>query len=62
MGYADDHSLYSPYKAGDKESVNTPLEECLRDVNDWMCRNRLHVNYDKTEFVTCGSSYQLSEM
>ena len=64
MDCVNDHSLYSYYKAGDKEaekSVNRSLEECLRNFSDWMCQNRLHMNNDKTELITVGSLYQLSK-
>jgi hypothetical protein len=62
MGYADDHSLYSSFCAGDRVAETltiSNIEDCLQAVNTWMCENRLKMNNDKTELVYFGSSGQL---
>ena len=55
MGYADDHALYS--SCLDKETVSSTIaniEVCLKEVKEWMGRNRLMMNEEKTEFVAFG--------
>ena len=47
VGYADDHSIYADFKAGDKSAeINTisHLSSTLHDVKDWMLHNRLKMN------------------
>ena len=36
------------------------MEDCLKDVNIWMCKNRLKMNNAKTEFIYFGSRQMLS--
>ena len=36
------------------------MEECLKDVKIWMCKNRLNMNNGKTEFIYFGSRQMLS--
>ena len=48
MGYADDHALYS--SCLDKEAVSSTIdniEVCLKEVKEWMGRNRLMMNEEK---------------
>ena len=55
MVYADDHALYS--SCLDKETVSSTsanIEVCLKEVKEWMGRNRLMMNEEKTEFVVLG--------
>ena len=35
-------------------------EECLKDVNNWMCKNRLQMNNGEPEFIYFGSRQMLS--
>ena len=62
VGYADDHSIYADFKAGDKSAeIDTisHLSSTLHDVKDWMLHNRLKMNDDKTEFIIFGSNHSL---
>ena len=63
MGYADDHALYSSCLA--KETVSSTIdniEVCLKEVKEWMGRNRLMMNEEKTEFVAFGRRNTLDNL
>ena len=58
VGYADDHSIYGKYKAGDlnqENDVMKKLRDTLGTTKRWMVQNRLKMNENKTEFVMFGS-------
>ena len=62
IGYADDHSIYTSFKAGDASSeVDSikKLSSSLGKVKDWMQCNRLKMNDEKSEFIIFGSKAQL---
>ncbi|KAJ8039461.1 hypothetical protein HOLleu_17189 [Holothuria leucospilota] len=62
IGYADDHSIYSSFRAGDvssEEEVIGNLSSTLGKVKDWMQCNRLKMNDEKSEFIIFGSKNQL---
>lgn len=64
LGYADDQLVYKDFKAGvirEENDVVTELQQCLQEVNEWMTKNRLRMNPDKTEFIIFGSSQQLKK-
>ncbi|KAK6191070.1 hypothetical protein SNE40_002818 [Patella caerulea] len=64
VGYADDHSLYDSFKAGDLDaelSIASQLSESLDDVKIWMLHNRLKMDDDKTEVITFGANRQLQK-
>ena len=53
-GFADDHTLKDKFKIGnhsEERKCITNLENCAIEVKDWMDKNRLHMNDDKTEFI-----------
>ena len=62
--YADDHNFsdcYYPDKEGKNElECVTKMQNFLGEVGDWMNKNRLKMNPDKTEFITFGS-HQLQQ-
>ena len=50
LGYSDDHALKDTFNAKSRDDENRCLvgmEECLKDVNIWMCKNRLQMNNGK---------------
>eukprot|EP00794_Sanderia_malayensis_P006351 gene6350-7078_t len=56
MGYADDHAVYSSSSV-DKETTSATIENiqvCLKEVKEWMGRNRLMMNEEKTDVVVLG--------
>ena len=63
LGYSDDHALKDTFNSKRRDDENRCLvgmEECLKDVNIWMCKNRLQMNNSKTEFIYFGSRQMLS--
>ena len=56
MGYADDHSIWKPFKPGNSNSNTDPdtitiMEESMLEVRRWMNEVRLKLNESKTEFI-----------
>ena len=63
LGYSDDHALKNTFNAksrDDEQRCLVEMEECLKDVNNWMCKNRLQMSNGKTEFIYFGSRQMLS--
>ena len=60
--YADDTQLYLPFHPKDKDEARHQLEGCIREIRDWMRRNFLKLNDEKTEFLVMGSSHQLQQL
>ena len=59
VGYAEDHSIYSSFEAGNTSSeINaiTNLSSTRMSIKYWMHANRLKMNDDKSEFTIFGSS------
>ena len=53
MGLADDTQLYISTKP-DETSKLSKLTECVKNIKDWMTRNVLLLNSDKTEILLIG--------
>ena len=52
--YADDTQLFVSFnsaKPGSGSEAITRLEACISNIREWMLRNRLKLNDDKTEFL-----------
>jgi hypothetical protein len=61
-GFADDHLTKLSFTPEiNEDSVIKLLESCACDINIWMCKNRLKMNADKTEFILCGSKQKLQQ-
>ncbi len=63
--FADDTQLYlgfSPNSNNDQANAKEIMENCIRQIKDFMTKNKLKLNDDKTEFMIIGSSYWLSKM
>ena len=63
LGYSDDHELKDTLNAKCRDDENRCLvgmEECLIDVDNWMCKTSLQMNNGKTEFIYFGSRQMLS--
>ena len=63
--YADDTQLYvafSPNQPGDDEAALKAMSNCIRDLGDWMVRDRLKLNEDKMEVVLIGTGQQLAKV
>ena len=62
-GYANDHDLkksYRPIQYEEEETIKQ-LKMCVVEIKEWMDTNRLHMDSKKTEYITFGSSKQLTK-
>ena len=60
--YGDDMQMYLAFKPDDSTAQNNTIaatEECLHEIRQWMIRDRLLINDDKTEFALIGTNAQL---
>lgn len=63
--YADDEQLILSFKPTTEQSqINAThsLEKCISDIRDFLSRNKLCNNGDKTEFMLIGNSNQLRKL
>ena len=61
-GYADDHAVKLSFPTNDENNQTIAiesLEQCARNIKNWMDQNRLKMNASKTEFIMFGSKEQL---
>ena len=63
--YADDTQLYVSFKPDDAnaqdEAIRT-MEDCIKDIRNWLIEGRLLLNDDKTEFLVIGTRHQLNKL
>ena len=55
---ADDTQLYLAFQPNDSAAQDFTMKEievCLQDIRNWMIRDRLMINDDKTEFMIIGT-------
>ena len=59
--YADDTQFYlffNSLNADDQVSSVSWVESCVREIDNWMTRNKLKLNRDKTELLVISSRYR----
>ena len=59
--HADDTQLYLSFTSDcpiHLSSSKMAVELCLKDIGDWMLRNKLKLNQDKTELLVISSKYR----
>ena len=59
--YVDDSQLCKSVSSNIEEDQVTAvmqLQNCISELSDWMNRNKLKINKDKTEFLIAGTSQQ----
>ena len=49
QSFADDTQLYSSSSAADIDTTLETIQDCIKDVKQWMTDNKLKLNDDKTE-------------
>ena len=62
---ADDTQLYLAFQPNDgaaQDSAMKAMEACLQDIRNWMIRDRLMINDEKTEFMIIGKKAQLRKI
>ena len=66
--YADDQQIYLSFKlgpAGVQSAQNDcihHMEGCVEEIKNWMARNMLKLNEEKTEFIIFGTHQQLKKI
>ena len=63
--FADDTQLYLSLKSDDKSGLDeaiSAMNRCISDLRNWMIRDRLMINDDKTELILIGSRQQLGKI
>ena len=60
--YADDTQLYISLNNSDFHDQIHVLEECIRDIKQWMMINFLKLNDDKTEVLLIGSKCNIKRL
>ena len=64
-GYADDTQLYLSFSPNDSSSeveAVSAIENCIRDIHQWMTEDNLMLNDGKTEFLLIGTQMQLTKV
>ena len=59
--YADDTQLYVAFKTDCLDKMvgcKTTIEQCVRDIDNWMVINKLKLNQDKSEVVFISLRYR----
>jgi hypothetical protein len=63
--FADDAQLYLSFKpdssTGQAEAI-LAMENCIANLRNWMFKDKLKLNDDKTEFLVIGSRQQLAKI
>ena len=52
--YADDTQIYTSGPPSKFQELRSSITDCSRDIKDWMVRNKLKMNEDKTETLFIG--------
>ena len=63
--FADDTQLYLSFKPDDNTSqieAISAMNRCIDDLRNWMIKQRLMINDDKTEFLLIGTRKQLAKI
>ena len=63
--FADDTQLYRSFKSDDKSGLDgaiSAMNRCISDLRNWMIRDRLMINDDKTELILIGTRQQLGKI
>ena len=60
--YVDDSKIFLSFPVKDAESAERVLEEDLRRVAAWCCKNQLLINPEKTKFLMVGTLQLLSRL
>jgi len=58
--YADDTQIYCSFRSENQTVSVAVVEACVKEIDEWMSRNQLKLNKDKTELLVIGSKFQTS--
>ena len=62
---ADDTQLYVSFKPDDANAQDEAIgeiEDCIKDIRNWLIEGRLLLNDDKTEFLVIRTRQQLNKL
>ena len=54
LGYVDDTKLFLGFPAGELDDFNSAVNEDLKEISIWCCRNSLLIKPDKTKLLCVG--------
>ena len=60
--YADDTQLYNSSAPNQVSMSILETENCVSDVDSWMCINKMKNNKDKLEAIACSTSYKIKSL
>ena len=60
--YADDTQIYVPIDPSTEQDIISNIEACATDIKQWMTKNKLKLNEDKTEIIAVGSKFSLKHL
>ena len=66
--YVDDQQIYLSFKLGPvgvqsaQDDFIHRMERCVEEIKNWMARNMLKLNEEKTEFIIFGTHQQLRKI
>ena len=63
--YADDTQLYVSFKPNDANTQHEEIcamEDCIKDIKNWLIEGRLLLDDGKTEFLVIGTRQQLNKL
>ena len=60
--YAHDTQIHGFCQPGDCFQLQSHVSDCMDDVYNWMRSNRLQLNADKTEVISCTSSRRQNQI
>ena len=58
--YANDTQIYISFKSSEVDLATANVEECIRDVDNWMSHNMFKLNRGKTELLILNSRHRPS--
>ena len=53
---------FKPDDANAQDEVIRTMEDCIKDIRNWLIEGRLLLNDDKTEFLVIGTRHQLNKL
>ena len=58
--YADDTQIYTSFTSENVCQTKIKIENCLSEINNWICKNYLKINQNKTEVIVFHSTTKVS--
>ena len=53
---------FKPDDANAQDEAIRTMEDCIKDIRNWLIEGRLLLNDDKTEFLVIGTRHQLNKL